>query len=581
MADLFEAEAAPDLVVAQPIAGKTLRDYQAASVEAVLREFDAHASTLLVLPTGCGKTVVMAKLATGWERGNVLLLAHRIELLDQAAEKLGHELGYLPVVEQGQRGMDVDCLWQGGAVLVGSVQTMRGGRRLEKFARHPFDLILVDEAHHATAASYRKIIDHFRGLNPSLKVLGVTATPRRADNTAMGLVFDSVAYELPIVQAIEEGWLVPIEQEYVAVDCVDFDQLSVGKNDFGESDLKASELEAVLVEEEPLHAMARPILERAGDRQCLIFTAGVAHAHLLAAVLNRYRDGSAAAVDGQTLPAKRKETVEAFAAGDLQFLTNFGVFTEGFDVPSVALVAMGRPTKSQGLYTQMLGRGLRPLPGVVDGPFGMGGPVRSGADMAAERRSRIAASMKPGCRVMDFVGNSEHKLAGQMSSVDILGGNYDAEVRELAAERLRDKPGADVMAALRKAKAELTLLREQERRRPIRAEVGFTAQRVDPFAPGPAPGVQGLTLTRGGATDAQIGLLVGLGVDYAEAAAFGRKQASAVIDKLRAKRCTNKQRAILAKYGEPTDVNCEEASRLIDEIAKRGWKPRVEAGVLA
>lgn len=571
MAGLFDFDPpAPGAAAAPAVVGKVLRDYQDASVAAVLREFDAHASTLLVLPTGCGKTVVMAKLATGWERGNVLLLAHRIELLDQAAEKLGHELGYLPVVEQGQRGMDVDCLWQGGAVLVGSVQTMRGDRRLEKFARHPFDLILVDEAHHATAASYRKIIDHFRGLNPNLKVLGVTATPRRADNTAMGLVFDSVAYELSILTAIEEGWLVPIEQEYVAVDCVDFDQVSSSKNDFGESDLRASELEAVLVEEEPLHALARPILERAGDRQCLVFTAGVAHAHLLAAVLNRYRDGSAAAVDGTTLPAKRQETVEAFAAGSLQFLTNFGVFTEGFDVPSVALVAMGRPTKSQGLYTQMLGRGLRPLPGVVDGPFA-----------APERRARIGASQKPSCRVMDFVGNSEHKLPGQMSSVDILGGNYDAEVRELAAERIRDKPGADVMAVLTKAKAELTLLREQERRRPIVAQVGYTSQRVDPFAPSAAPGVQAVTQTRGGSTDAQIGLLVGLGVEYATAAAYGRRQASAVIDKLRATRCTNKQRAILAKYGEPTDVNCEEASELIDAIAKRGWQPRAGAGVPA
>jgi superfamily II DNA or RNA helicase len=539
---------------------KVLRDFQRASVAAVLGEFDkGKTSTLLVLPTGCGKTIVMAKIAAAWERGNVLLLAHRIELLDQAADKMEPELGYRPVVEQGERGMDADCLWHGGAVLVGSVQTMRGEARMEKFRRAPFDLVLIDEAHHATAASYRKVVDYFRGLNPHVRVLGVTATPNRADDTALGIVFDSVAYEMGIAQAIDLGWLVPVEQEYVAVEEVDFSAVGTAKNDLGESDLKAADLESVLVEEEALHALARPILDKAGSRQCLVFTAGVAHAHLLAAVLNRYRDGSAKAVDGKTLDAERKAAVAAFARGELQFLTNFGVFTEGFDVPSVALVAMGRPTKSVGLYTQMLGRGTRPLPGVVDGP-----------PAPESRRAAIAASGKPKVLVLDFVGNSRHKL---VSSVDVLGGNYDAEVRELARKQVADRKGADVMKELKKARAELLLMKEQERRRGVVARVGYSTQAVDPFGHDAAPGASSVEQTRGGASDAQIAFLVGLGVQRDTAARFNRRQASAVIEDLKAKRCTSKQRAVLARYGEDPDVNFEEASATIDAIARNGWRP--------
>jgi superfamily II DNA or RNA helicase len=538
---------------------KTPRDYQLEAEAAVRRELSRVGSTLLVLPTGTGKTVVMARLAAGWERGNVLLLAHRIELLDQAAEKLSHELGYLPVVEQGERAMDVGCLWQGGAVLVGSVQTLANESRRAKFGRHPFDLVLIDEAHHATAASYTRVIDHFRALNPQLKVLGVTATPKRADETALGLVFDTLAYEMPIWDGIELGWLVPVEQEYVAVDEVDFSHVGLGKNEVGESDLKAQDLEAVLVEEEALHALARPIAEKAGERQCLVFTSGVAHAHGLAAVLNRYRQGSAKAVDGRTDKKERREAVEAFSRGGLQFLTNFGVFTEGFDAPSTSLVAMGRPTKSVGLYTQMLGRGTRPLPGVVDGPA-----------TPDARRAAIAASAKPRLLVLDFVGNSRHKL---VSSVDVLGGNYDVEARDLARRRVAAKRGADVGAELKKARAEIALRREQERRRGIVARVGYTTQAVDPFGHGPAPAGDG-GAGRGGATDAQVGLLVSLGVERATALAYGKGQAGKVIESLKAKRCTGKQRAILERYGESADVNFAEASAIIDEIAGNGWRGR-------
>lgn len=555
---------------------RTLRPYQEEALAAVRRELEAAASTLLVLPTGCGKTVVMAKLASEWGRGNVLLLAHRIELLEQARDKLGAELGYQPVIEQARRGMDLDCLWQGGAVLVASVQTMRGEKRLEKFKDHPFDLILVDEAHHATAKSYRTVVDHFLALNPSCKVVGVTATPRRTDNAALGTIFASCAYQYPVLRAVEDGWLVPVRQQVVTVEGVDFSGVRVTRNEFGEADFHQADLEAILIEEEPLHALARPVIEQAGGRRGVLFTAGVAHAHLLAAVLNRERQGCAAAVDGTTDPARRAQVLEDFAAGNLQFLTNFNIFTEGWDCPPASLVVMGRPTKSVLVYTQMLGRVLRPLDGVVDGH----------AD-AADRRMAILTSEKPYALCMDFVGNSRHKV---VTSADVLGGDYDLEVIERAKKNMDpqsddgdpdsedgERRPADVIDQLRKARAELLLEKEQEARRHIRAQVRYSADEVDPFGGG-GPGTREVERTRGGSSDAQIAFLVNLGVERATAAGYTRRQASAVIEKLKAERCTKKQRAILERFGEDADVNFDQASAVIDEIARGGWRARSEEG---
>jgi superfamily II DNA or RNA helicase len=439
---------------------KTLRDYQIASKARVFAEFQHVQSTLIVLPTGCGKTVVLSKIANEWETGNVLILAHRIELLDQAADKLYSELGYRPPIEQGERGIDADTLWQGGNIIVGSVQTMRNMKRLEKFSRCPFGLIIIDEAHHATASSYRQILDNCLEWNPQCKVLGVTATPKRSDDAALGIVFDSLAYSMELQHAIEEGWLVDIQQEYVVVDGVDWSGIGSSKNELGEADFNRGELEAILTQEEALHSMATPILDTTNKgEQALIFTAGVAHAHQLAAVLNRHREGCAFAVDGTTPKDQRAEIVQKFHAGEVQYLANFGVFTEGFDCPNVSRVIMGRPTKSPSLYIQMLGRGTRPLAGVVDG-----------IDSADARRFAISLSAKPHMIVLDFVGNSRHKA---VSAVDALGGNYDVETKQLAEQRVKER-GGDVLDELKKAKAEIALLREEKRRQRIRGKATYS-----------------------------------------------------------------------------------------------------------
>lgn len=547
---------------------RTLRPYQQEALDATLRELEKVSSTLVVMATGTGKTVYMAKLSTSWQRGNILLLAHRVELLEQAREKLAAELGYQPVIEQAQRGMDLDCLWQGGAVLIASVQTLRNDKRLEKFKDHPFDLILIDEAHHATAQSYRKICDYFLKLNPACKIVGVTATPRRSDNAALGTIFSSCSYQFPILNAIQNGWLTPVRQESITIEGVDFSGIRMKKNEFGEMDFNQQDLEAVMIEEEPLHALARPILDKSQGRPTIVFTAGVPHAHLLAGVLNRERTNCAVAVDGNTDPVKRKQAIADFVLGKIQFLTNYGIFTEGFDCPVASVVAMGRPTKSRLVYEQMLGRVLRPLDGTVDGC----------AD-AADRKMSILTSDKPYALCLDFVGNSKHKL---ITALDVLGGDYDLAILDRARQNMdgdtdeenKQRPSADVIDQLRKARAELLLEKEQQARREIRATVSYSSEEVDPFGNGAAPIMPGVERTRGGSSDAQIDFLVNLGVSRASASSYTKKQAGAVIDKLTAERCTIKQQAILRRFGEDPNVNFETAKEIIDEIAAKGWQPR-------
>src|SRR5262249_46173640 len=168
-----------------------------------------------------------------------------------------------------------------------------------KVGDHPFGLMIIDEAHRATSASYVKLVDRYRELDPECRLLGVTATPNRTDSTALGLVFDSVAFEMGIVDGIDAGWLVDIQQKFAVVEELDLSKVTCRRNELGEMDFKPAELEALLLQEGPLHAMSRPVLDCTRDgQQAIIFAASVPHARLWAAVLNHYRPGCAAAIDG-------------------------------------------------------------------------------------------------------------------------------------------------------------------------------------------------------------------------------------------------------------------------------------------
>src|SRR5215472_576959 len=398
-----------------------LRPYQSAAAEAVFKEWLENDSTLVVMPTGGGKTILFADVIRRVFPRRALVIAHREELIFQARDKIQRVTGLQADVEMGDYKAD-GGLFDSSRVVVSTIQTQcsggDGGGRMGKFDPQRFGVLIIDEAHHATSPTYRRVIDYYRS-NATLKVLGVTATPDRADEEALGQVFQSVAYDYEVQDAIHDGWLVPIEQQMVHVEGLDYSGIRTTAGD-----LNGGDLAAVMEAEKNLQQMTSASLSIIGQRRALVFTASVKAAELTAEIFNRHRSGMAAWVCGKTDREDRRRTLAEFADGKVQVVCNCGVLTEGFDDPGVEVVIMGRPTKSRSLYSQMVGRSTRPLPGVVDGP-----------ETAEARKAAIGASAKPSCLVVDFVGNAgKHKL---VTSADILGGKFSEEALERAVARVK------------------------------------------------------------------------------------------------------------------------------------------------
>lgn len=541
-----------------------LRDYQRAAVGAVQDVFADEQSALIVLPTGCGKTVVFAHVIAEMQAsgcGRAMVLAHREELIFQAAEKIEAVTGDRPDIEMADMRAD-QIMFRKAGVVVSSIQTQiageNGAGRMTRFTPDDFGLVIIDEAHHATAASYRRVIDHYRQ-NPKTKILGVTATPDRADEKALGQVFGAVAYNYEIPTAITDGWLVPILCRQVWVDSLDFSGVSTTAGD-----LNPGELAQVMEYEASLHGIADPLIEIAGDRKTLLFAASVAHAERLCDIINRHRQNSARWVCGTTPKEERRRLLGEFARGEAQFMVNVGVLTEGFDDPGIQVIGMGRPTKSRSLYAQMAGRGTRPLPGLVDK-----------YPTPDERRAAILSSAKRNVEIVDFVGNTgRHKL---VSAADILGGDYDDDAvdraRELVAEA--DEP-MDVSEALEIAAEEIEEQKARERARvaSIKAKAQYRTNVADPFDVfGIEPHRQRDWDLAALPSEKQIGLLAKFGIN---AEKLTKKQASQLIGECikrsQNKQCSFKQAKLLARYGYPTDTTFKAASAIIDALAKNGWR---------
>lgn len=323
------------------------RLYQTDAFHSILSEWDAgHKNTLLVLPTGTGKTIVFCRLIEHLARlgKRTLILAHRGELLDQASDKLRKVTGLRCATEKA----DLTCLGEWERVVIGSVQSMMRPKRLRQFATNYFDTIIVDEAHHTLANSYRRILDHFS----SAHVLGVTATPDRGDMRDLGDVFDSLAYEYSLPQAIKDGFLCPIKAFTIPLEI----DISGVKQQSG--DYQAAALGHAL--DPYLEQIADEMVKHCSDRKVVAFLPLIATSQKFCELLKE-RGLNAAEVNGES--RDRTEILEAFRDNKTRVLCNSMLLTEGWDQPDVDTIVPLRPTRIRSLFAQMVGRGMRLHPG--------------------------------------------------------------------------------------------------------------------------------------------------------------------------------------------------------------------------
>jgi superfamily II DNA or RNA helicase len=332
-----------------------LRPYQQEALEAVRAAYKRkHRNVLVVMPTGTGKTVLFAEIAR-LAKGPVLVLAHRQELVEQARDKISKWCDDVVAVEMADRRELTRPAGERPKIAVASIQTLQ--RRLHLIPRDAFRIIVIDEAHHSTADSFRAVIKHFTG-----HVLGVTATPDRSDGAKLGDVFTEVAFDYDMLAATEAGWLAPI-RSFLVKTKADFSGI---RKIAGE--LATRDVSDVLIKDLHLVEMADPILRERKGRPAIVFAASVAHSKALARVLCELSGDSSCAVslDGTHKLEERAVVIERFRKGDVQVLVNCSLFTEGFDVPEIALVAIARPVLSRSFYAQMVGRGTRIAPGKQD-----------------------------------------------------------------------------------------------------------------------------------------------------------------------------------------------------------------------
>jgi len=359
-----------------------LRDYQIEAIDAVHDAWARGAKApLLVLPTAAGKTIIsseiMARVFKG-SGGRCLFIAHREELLTQTMDKvrLVSPMTRVGLVQQKHNEL-------GREITVASIQTIghRSKNKLKALiASGSFQLVIIDEAHHAVGAQYMSVIQALREANPGMLLMGMTATPGRADGIALDRVFDVVAYEKNAFEMIRDGWLVPPHGFRVDID-IDLDKV-----DTGDGDYVVTQLSKLMNTPHVNRAVVEAWRAYGHDRKCIVFACDVAHSHALAQEFND-AGHPAVALDGSMKKKDRHEALRRFREGEVKLLVNCQVLTEGYDDPSAEGIVFARPTQSQALYIQALGRGLRLYPGKTE------------------------------CLVIDCVGNSAKHRPVQLASL--------------------------------------------------------------------------------------------------------------------------------------------------------------------
>jgi DEAD box family helicase len=518
----------------------TLRPYQEEARTKIKDEWDkGNKKTLLVLPTGCGKTIVFAMIAADMvKKGKrVLILAHRAELLEQAADKIRKSTGLICSVEKAEES----SIGSWFMITVGSVQTLQKEKRLSRFSNEHFDVIIVDEAHHCISDSYQKVLNYFNTAN----VLGVTATPDRGDMRNLGQYFESLAFEYTLPKAIKEGYLSPIKALTIPLK-LDLTGVAMQSGDF-----KAGDLGTAL--DPYLEQIAKEMSNYCKGRKTVVFLPLVKTSQKFTELLNQ-TGFRAAEVNGNS--DDRSEILKGFDENKYNVICNSMLLTEGWDCPSVDCVIVLRPTKVRSLYSQMVGRGTRLYPG------------------------------KENLLLLDFLWHTErHELCHPAHLIC-----ENEEVAEIVTKKLEDNPGEaldlevmekeaaqDVVAqreeALAKALEEMKK-REKKLVDPLQFEMSIQAEDLSGYVP-----AFGWEMEP--ASKEQVKALEKFGIFPDKIECAGK--ASLILDKLNKRKeaglTTPKQIRLLERKGFRHVGTWEfgQAKNLIDRIAANGW--HVPAGI--
>lgn len=457
-----------------------LRPYQADAVAAIRDSWQRVQSTMVELATGLGKTEIFTEIARTWDKGRVMVVCPGIPLIAQAAKKIRNRTGIQPNIEQGSEWSAEGAWWKNKFVVASkqslcSVSKATGEKRYQRF--EDIGLVIIDECHLSITNEYEGILNHFR--NQGAKVLGVTATAKRHDKRAMGMFYEDCPYQFGIADAVEQGWLVSAVAHCVQLKTLDLSDVKTKQTVHGK-DFNEKQLNEKLEATETVYEIAEVTARESGKAKTVVYCSSVDEAKLVAERLcDNYglKAGWIASDVKRCTEQRRQEVLESFTKdpNGIQIVCNVGILTTGWDYPALEHIVMARPTRSLSLYTQIFGRGTRPLAGTVDFP-----------DSTPElRKASIAASAKPFFRVTDLVDASmEHKI---VTSMDVLGGKYSIEVVERAKkDALNKQEGGPVTVDEALAAAKLRIQEEEEaeerrRRARIQARAEYEKRQVDPF----------------------------------------------------------------------------------------------------
>ncbi len=511
-----------------------LRPYQETARQKVQEEWEeGKKRTLLVLPTGTGKTIVFSKIIEDRvKKGErVLVIAHRGELLEQASDKLYKSTGLKTATEKAEQ----TSLGSFYRVVVGSVQTLQREKRLNQFPPEYFDTIVIDEAHHAISDGYQRVLQHFESAN----VLGVTATPDRGDMRNLGSYFESLAYEYSLPEAIKSGYLSPIKALTIPLK-LDLSNVKQQAGDFSTKDLGTA-LDPYLEQ------IAEEMKKQCFNRKTVVFLPLVKTSQKFRDILNKH-GFKAAEVNGES--TDREQVLKDYEEGKYNVLCNSMLLTEGWDCPSVDCVIVLRPTKVRALYSQMVGRGTRLAPGKKE-------LLLLDFLWHTERHEL--------CHPANLIATDETVAKKMTENIEELGAPIDLEQAEQQAKEdvalEREESLAKQLAEMKKRKRKLV--------DPLQFEMSIQATELTDYVPS-------FGWQMSPPTDKQVKTLEKWGIfpDEIENAGKAEMLISRLIKRRDAGLSTPKQIRFLENRGfqHVGTWQFEAAAKLINRIAANGWR---------